>query len=89
VLATNVSWKEYAEKTDKYKIHGWWGWEAGTVCVIQLPTRFHNEAVTAITAPIVAATIGLRSTNQAILNPRSTSGCLACFPNFLYFPVAN
>ncbi|RIA83602.1 hypothetical protein C1645_860673 [Glomus cerebriforme] len=73
VLATKVSWKEYAEKTDKYKIHGWWEWKAGTVRVIQLPSIFHDEAISAITAPIIAATFGLRGTNQAIRNPRSTT----------------
>jgi hypothetical protein len=89
VLATNVSWKEYAEKIDKYKIHSRWEWEAGTVRVIQFPTRFHEEAVNAITAPIVSATFGLRNTNQAIRRPGSTSECLTCFPSFKYFSVAN
>ena len=48
MLATGVSWDEYAEKTDKYNVHGW----DGSVNVVELPGRFREACAGAIVKQI-------------------------------------
>ncbi|CAI2174797.1 14161_t:CDS:2 [Funneliformis geosporum] len=72
-LATDVSWEEYVEKTDKYNIHGWWEWENGTVNVIELPLRFHEYCVSAITQEIYEATRSVKCTYFGIFASGSMS----------------
>jgi len=74
-LATEVPFDTYVEHTDKYNIHGWWEWENETVRVIELPTKFHERCVRAITDEIAIAIRNVRSTNVGILNDGSTSEC--------------
>ena len=72
-LATEVPFDTYAERTDKYNIHGWWEWENGTIRVIELPTKFHERCISGIVRQISSANAGVISTNLDILYHGSTS----------------
>ncbi|CAI2186830.1 4598_t:CDS:2 [Funneliformis geosporum] len=72
-LSTEVPFYTYVERTDKYNIHNWWEWENGTICIIELPTKFHERCIRAVSNEVAIATRNMRSTNVSILNDGSTT----------------
>jgi len=49
VLAENVTLDRYEYCTDKFNVHGLWGWQ-----ILELPLKPHDICVGAITSKIVA-----------------------------------
>ena len=76
-----MSLDEYIFQTDKHNVKGLWEWENGTVCVIEIPSKFHKHCIGTINGELYSALRLVKNTPSGFLFSGATS---ECFASFLY-----
>ncbi|CAG8784552.1 17587_t:CDS:2, partial [Racocetra fulgida] len=72
-LKSNVSWDQYAERTDKHNVHGMWEWKNGKVFVYELPAAPHESACAELMRSLNFALAGVYLTDYDFVSLGSMS----------------
>ncbi|CAG8596791.1 21815_t:CDS:2 [Cetraspora pellucida] len=71
-LKSNVSWDQYAERTDKNNVHGMWEWNNGRVFVYELPSAPHESACAELTRLFAFALAATKAESMG----KEADGCI-------------